>query len=173
MEKERKAGKAVKHAGGRPTLYTVAKGQKVCELVASGLSDRRAAGEVGVPAVTVWRWEERHAEFSAAMARARVARVKALECVAVECVEQMGSMAGSPEFSNGQVQACKNRFEAAVKLLQVYDTRFREKKAVELTGRDGKDLVPSVDQEAMKAAIAASQASFDRVVRQMEDGDKE
>lgn len=153
--------------------YTLEKGQQACELVAGGLSEIRAARELGVSMPTLYRWQERFPAFGEAMERAREMRLKVLEAGAHESLNMLDDMARSPEYTDTQVRAATNGFKAKIELLRVYVPKFKEKQAVEVTGANGRDLLPALDPETMKAAIAASQASFSRIARQIEDEDSQ
>ena len=56
---------------GRPSLYTDAIGQRICDAIASGESVTAAAEAQGFPAITVWQWLRKHETFKQFYAQAR------------------------------------------------------------------------------------------------------
>jgi len=56
---------------GRPTTYTPETGDRICELMAEGVSAVRACKEVGVPMRTFYAWQRDNEAFSAQVTRAR------------------------------------------------------------------------------------------------------
>jgi hypothetical protein len=65
--------------GGRPSEYRSEYCQAVIDYMAQGFSLTAFAGSIRVAKDTVYEWIKRHPQFSDAVARARVARVSALE----------------------------------------------------------------------------------------------
>jgi hypothetical protein len=72
---------------GRPTEYTHLRGSEILAHMASGLSITAAAAAMGFARDTIYEWARRHPEFSAALNRARGARLLYWErklCAAVD-----------------------------------------------------------------------------------------
>jgi len=69
----------LKHAGGRPSEYRPEYCQVVIDHMALGFSLTAFAGSVRVAKDTVYEWIKVYPQFSDAVARARAARVYALE----------------------------------------------------------------------------------------------
>ena len=65
---------------GRPSEYRQEYCQLVIEKMSEGLSLTAFAGFIRVDPTTVYEWIKTHSDFSLAVARARGARVHALEC---------------------------------------------------------------------------------------------
>jgi hypothetical protein len=59
-----------KRKPGRPTTWSPARGETLASLVASGLSIEEAAKTVGIHPATVYRWQNRYADFRGAMVAA-------------------------------------------------------------------------------------------------------
>ncbi|MEH2525848.1 MULTISPECIES: hypothetical protein [unclassified Bradyrhizobium] len=64
---------------GRPSEYRPEYCQLVQDVMSEGFSLTAFAGQIRVAKETVYEWIRRHSEFSDAVSRARVARVRALE----------------------------------------------------------------------------------------------
>lgn len=166
--------KARKTRPGRPSTYDPGTAGRFCELVADGASDRKAAAELGISRATVKAWEASHDDFSATLTRAREERPAALECVALEAVQQMDALSRTPESTPAMVQATKYKFDMALKMVMQYQRTAEKKQEMEqaqASTRSAAALLPALDPETMKAAIAASQASFARIAQQMEAGE--
>lgn len=56
---------------GRPSEYTEDTAAEICRLLAENGSIRKTAAEVGVDRTTISNWAAEHADFSAAIARAK------------------------------------------------------------------------------------------------------
>jgi len=56
---------------GRPTTYTPETGDRICELMAEGVSAVRACKEVGIALKTMYAWLREHEDFRNNYARAR------------------------------------------------------------------------------------------------------
>jgi len=69
----------LKQPQGRPSEYREEYDQLVIEFMGQGFSLTAFAGHIRVARDTVYEWIKRHASFSDAVARARPARVAALE----------------------------------------------------------------------------------------------
>jgi hypothetical protein len=65
--------------GGRPTEYTPEIGERILELMATGLSLSAAAAECDVHRQRVYEWESRHPEFADSVKLARSKRQLFLE----------------------------------------------------------------------------------------------
>lgn len=69
-----------KHAGGRPTSYTVERGLEICELIEDGLTIDQIEAVDGMPAwETIRRWLRSFPEFQAQYARAREGSAVSIE----------------------------------------------------------------------------------------------
>jgi hypothetical protein len=53
-----------KHAGGRPTIFDDGFGERILELMASGLSLAAAAADLNIHRQRVYEWVEKHPEFA-------------------------------------------------------------------------------------------------------------
>ncbi len=64
---------------GRPTLYSDALAERICERMAAGESLTRMCGADGIPDLkTIWRWMRANEAFAQRCARARVDRADTL-----------------------------------------------------------------------------------------------
>jgi hypothetical protein len=69
----------LKHPGGRPSEYRPEYCQAVIDCMAQGFSLTAFAGSIRVAKDTIYQWVKVYPQFSDAVARARAARVSALE----------------------------------------------------------------------------------------------
>lgn len=159
---------------GRPSTYDPETAGRFCELVADGASDRMAAAELGISTSAVQSWAAAHGDFAGSLTRAREERPAALEGVALDAVAEMAALARSHESTAVQVQAVKYKFDMCARLMTFYSReaeKQREREQAQASTRSAAALLPAMDPETMKAAIAASQASFARIAQQLEAGE--
>jgi hypothetical protein len=135
----------------RPTVYNHKLGVRICDLIAEGSSLRLIGEMSAMPSRRSMRgWLIKHPEFAEAYELARRERTDNL---VDETIEIADSVRGSD--SNPAVQAAKlavdTRRWLAAKLLP---ERFGERSAVELSGKDGKDLIPPAPEPPWKVALA-------------------
>jgi hypothetical protein len=138
-----------KHAGGRPSKYDPAfaeQAQKLCEL---GATDADIAAFFKVSTVTVWRWQNEHAEFCNAL---KVGKAQADDRVE----RSLYHRANGYTFDAVKIFQFQGRIiEAPYKEHVPPDTTamifwlknrrpdlWRDKHDVEHTGKDGEPLVP-------------------------------
>lgn len=76
---------------GRPTLYREEYCQQVIDVCSEGYSLTGFAGLIGVSRDTIDEWQRVHAEFSAAVDRAKAIRLAAWEKRAMKVGEEGGS----------------------------------------------------------------------------------
>lgn len=164
---------AVPKKRGRPRVTTDAMKDEFCEIVSSGGTDAEAASEVGVSASTIRRERKRDADFCADSMRAQDARIQEHE-ERVNCIpKEVYAVAQEKDINEAKARVLNISFNQSFRLLQVYKARFRERKAVELTGAEGKDLIPPANDELLREALAASReklAAMERERREREDG---
>jgi hypothetical protein len=135
-----------KHAGGRPSKYSPAYANECIEFMGQGFSLTAFAGEIGVSRETVYEWERSNPEFSDAIKKARAKRVTCLE-------RQLLGSENGPSVT-ARIFALKN----------ACPDEWREKQAVELTGKDG-GPIETVDLSPLEAArrIAFALSKAERV----------
>lgn len=78
MKKE-KTGKTEKREPGRPSRYSAALAERICDHIRCGDSLRKAAEKEGVPNPSVMRWVHENKAFSEQYARAKLRAVAACE----------------------------------------------------------------------------------------------
>ena len=96
----------IKRKTGRPTKYSDELAEKICELIASGMSLRTVCSQDGIPsAVTVCKWLSENEEFSKQYARAR-------EEQAVSFADEIISIADSVEPDSAAVAKAKLQIDS-------------------------------------------------------------
>lgn len=131
----------MKHAGGRPPIYTKELAELLCEFLAQGMSLRSACKEKGMPAVrTVFGWMRDHPEFLPLYARAKEeaadAMAEEINDIADDALTEASK--GDPKSSNARVAAMKLRIDTR----RWYMAKFKPKKygdKIDVTS-DGKAL---------------------------------
>jgi hypothetical protein len=109
---------------GRPTDFKPQYGEEILQLMAEGLSLAAAAAELGIHRQRVYEWEANHEEFADTIKLARSKRQLFLERRLLKA--EQGPVVTSTIF------ALKN----------AAGDDWRDKQEHELTGKDGKDLIP-------------------------------
>ncbi|MDY5201926.1 MAG: hypothetical protein SPH18_08035 [Sutterella parvirubra] len=129
---------------GRPTKYTQALADRICALIADGVSEREICAMPGMPTrSTLWEWKETIPEFSSQSARARVDSAEVYEQrrqnTARWLIREAESRAASGEnFPKGVVEAMKAVMQEDARSASWRDgERFGDRKKVALTGADG------------------------------------
>lgn len=86
---------------GRPTGYTVERGQQICELIAQGKSEIEISKMEGMPSVsTIWHWKCKYPEFLSLSVRARARSASLFREKALKIAEEMNSFADEVERSH-------------------------------------------------------------------------
>ena len=128
---------------GRPSKRTPELAEAICAVVASGRSLHDAAEECGVSLSTIMDWQADDAEFSAQLTRAREKCLQVLEDKLIKVAQMEIDGYRDPEITPTGASLLQHGWEHYYKLLQVHNARFRDRKTVERTGADGKDLLPA------------------------------
>ena len=139
-KKKAPAKTVAKKAHGRPSLYSLALGQKICARLAKGEPLAQICRDEGMPGVqTVSDWKDRHPEFSVMIVRAREEGFDALaaECLAIantplEGVETTTKDDGRIEEKRSDMLGHRKlQIETRLKLLAKWDPkRYGEKLAI-------------------------------------------
>ena len=150
--------KKVKKKVGRPSTYNKELAEKICARVAKGEWLHKMEHTQGLPCEdTLYEWLRRHSEFSEMYARAREDRTDRLVQEAVEISDNMENdtlFIESDDKSGASAKEVCNHEWIARSRLRV-DTRkwlaaklapkkYGEQQKVELTGKDGGDLIVNV-----------------------------
>lgn len=160
---------AVKRTGrtgrGRPSHYSHALAERICERVANGSSLRKAAEAEGVPWGTVWKWLGRHESFGGQYARAREARLDLLEGQLEDLKE--AAMEAASDFEGGRLRMEAIKLNVDTLKWQLCKLRphcYGERRAVEVTGAQGEPLLPPHTQaelETFARLLAEARARID------------
>ena len=132
----------VKRPRGRPSLYTLALAEEVCERLSNGETLEDICRSAHMPATrTVYLWTETHESFAADFARARTRGFDAIAAEAlriantpVEGVEYVTKADGGVEERRGDMLGHRKlQIETRLKLLAKWDPkRYGEKLALEV-----------------------------------------
>ena len=123
---------------GRPTDYRPEYGERILELMSSGLSLTAAAAELNIHRQRAYEWMDRHPEFADAVNLARSKRTLFLERRLLAAAE--GPVVTSSIF--------------ALKNACAYE--WREKQEIEHTGPNGTPLRGLTDEELLAIASGRS-----------------
>ena len=149
---------AVKHPGGRPTIYRPELGQQLMQAMADGLSAEAAAAKIGIGARTLFMWQQQHPEFMQAIQEGRFRALLFWEERAIAIAH------GKPGNAQLVTLALKNRSRAA-------SGWHHDVTKTELTGADGgaiqTEVKTTIDasalapeaRAALRAAILAAKGS--------------
>lgn len=150
---------------GRPTKYSAALAEKICDLIREGRSLRKIAKMPGMPAVdTMRKWKDMYPDFLALSARARAESAALYAEKAVEVAQEASDYAdliasgkatrlGVPicDLPRGYVDAKKLLYQALIREAALRDdSRFGDRKTVKVQS-DTPDL-STIDMEKLKAA---------------------
>ncbi len=154
-------GREMGRKRGGQSRYSVAVGERICAAVAGGMSLRRAADAEGVGIATVLRWVEAWPGFAEQYARACEVRLAVLEDRILELCVQGHEVALDEVCGRERLQAVKLEVDSLKWLLcKLVPKRFGDRAQMEVTGRDGADLLPRHSAEedaAFMAALAVAQ----------------
>ena len=133
---------AAKRPRGRPSLYTLALAEEVCERLSNGETLEDICRSAHLPATrTVYLWTETHESFAADFARARTRGFDAIAAEAlriantpVEGIEYVTKADGGVEERRGDMLGHRKlQIETRLKLLAKWDPkRYGEKLALEV-----------------------------------------
>ena len=155
------SGKTRKKGG--QSRYTVAAGERICARVAEGMSLRKAADEEHVTHRTVLDWAEAHPAFGTQYARACERRLEVLQDRVLELCELGHEVAQDVDCGRERLQAVKLEIDTLKWLLcKLVPKKYGDRTQMEITGKDGADLLPKHTAEedaAFLAALAAAQAA--------------
>lgn len=156
-------GREMGRKRGGQSRYTVAAGERICAAIAEGASLRKAAEAEGVTHRTVLDWAAAHERFGTQYARACEMRLAVLEDKVLTLCELGHEVARDEECGHTRLQAVKLEIDTLKWLLcKLVPKRFGDRTQMEITGKDGADLLPKHTAEedaAFLAALAAAQAA--------------
>lgn len=136
MKKE-KTGKAEKREKGRPSKYSAALTERICDHIRCGDSLRKAAEKEGVDQRTVMRWVHGNADFCQQYARACEERLAALEDKLLDLVEKGHEVAPRAEIGGTMLQAVKLEIDTLKWMLaKLMPKKYGDRAALALEGGD-------------------------------------
>lgn len=195
--KKDSGGKATgKKAAGRKSECTDELWARFLEGVRSGLSDSAAAREIGFSECAVRKWHTKiDISSRSPQGRARMntadadaikefrekeyneaceVRIHVIESSLLDEMDALSDAAVDKDFANTRIQAIKVRIDTKKWLLsKMLRKKYGDSSSVELTGAEGKDLIPPANDELLREALAASReklAAMERERREREDG---
>lgn len=158
---------------GRPSSFTDEIAAAICADIAEGIPLREICRREGMPAWrTVYDWMEVNADFSAAIARARISGYHA---IAEDCLDIADDKSHDViETENGDrpnseyIQRSKLRVETRLKLLAKWSPKlYGDKVQAEITGKDGGPMQSVLDVSALSTDVLAA------IMKAKDESDKE
>lgn len=145
MTEKKTRPSASKRPHGRPTDYTLAKADAICEMYSNGITLTKCCQEIGIGRTTLYRWMVAHEEFSARLARARDLFADAIadECLDIADTTQNGDIVEEGVDRDGAFRKVKTgdmidhrklRVDTRLKLLAKWSPgKYGDKKQVDVT----------------------------------------
>lgn len=91
----------------------------------------------------IYAWQADDPSFKELISCAREDAAQNDEDIMITVMRMELARIGDKNTTPQDVSLLRNVWEQAYKRLQVYNERYKERKAVELTGADGKDILPA------------------------------
>lgn len=149
---------------GRPTDYTPELAALICERIASGLSMRTVCKADDIPnAATVFLWIQRHKEFAEQYALATAARAHAHAEDTIDIADDAsndwmethdpdnpGYKLNGEHINRSRLRVDTRKWFAS----KCFPKKYGEKVQTELTGAEGKDLIPEVSDLELARRVA-------------------
>lgn len=155
---------------GRPSRYSAALAERICEHIRCGCSLRRAADKEGVPHSTVMTWAFNNTVFSDQYARACEVRLSALEDKLLDLMEDGHQVAGCGLIGGNLLNAVKLEVETIKWMLaKLMPKKYGDRKAVELTGANGGPVEMITDHDEVRIASVMDRIEEIRRKRAEED----
>lgn len=147
---------------GKGTTYTRALGEKLCARVAEGETMAAVARELGIPRARIVSWTRRYKAFGEAYKEACELRMLALEDKLTEICDEATAAALDTECGRERINACKLKADIVKwQLMKLMPKRYGDRTQMEVTGKDGAELIPKRTKEEMAefaAMLAAARA---------------
>lgn len=157
MPSRNKSGKP-----GKGTTYTRALGEKLCARVAEGETMAAVARELGIPRSRIVSWTRRYKAFGEAYKEACELRMLALEDKLTEICDEATAASLDTERGRERINACKLKADIVKwQLMKLMPKRYGDRTQMEVTGKDGAELIPKRTKEEMAefaAMLAAARA---------------
>lgn len=162
---------------GKGTTYTRALGEKLCARVAEGETMAAVARELGIPRARIVSWTRRYKAFGDAYKEACELRMLALEDKLAEICDEATAAALDTECGRERINACKLKADIVKwQLMKLMPKRYGDRTQMEVTGKDGKDLLPNYSTEQMREfalLVATAQAETPGSGEDTTDGEEE
>lgn len=169
MKKE-KTEKGEKKEPGRPSKYSAALAERICDHIRCGCSLRRAAEKEGIPQPTVMNWARDNDEFSNQYARACEVRLSALEDKLLDLMEDGHQVAGHGLIGGNRLNAVKLEVETIKWMLaKLMPKKYGDKQALEVTGANGGPMESIVVGDEARIAPILDRLDAIRKQRQAEE----
>ena len=145
---------------GPPSLYTDELADQICGLISEGKTNTEAAREAGIGHSTLHRWIKDNQEMRDKYARACEIRLAMLADKLQELTQQGHVVACDPDSGNTRLQAIKLEIDTIKwTLSKLMPKVYGDRSAVEMTGAEGKPLVPEPVPQGQLAELAGMIAS--------------
>lgn len=156
MKKE-KTGKTEKREPGRPSRYSAALAERICEHIRCGDTLRKAAKKEGVEQRTVMRWAHENAEFCQQYARACEERLAVFEDKLLDLCEKGHEVAPRAEIGGTMLQAVKLEIDTLKWMLsKLMPKKYGDRAALALEGGEKPvEVAHKLPAEAVAPIVAA------------------
>lgn len=142
---------------GRPSRYSAALAERICDHIRCGCSLRKAAEKEGIPQPTVMNWARDNEAFSNQYARACEERLIALEDKLLDLMEDGHKRAGCGLIGGNLLNAVKLEVETIKWLLaKLMPKRYGDRAALAVEGGDTPvKLAHTLPAEAVAPLVTA------------------
>lgn len=142
------ASKKVTRPRGRPSKFTPELASEICARISTGEPMAVICRDAHMPIDrTVRAWQEKDADFAAAIARAREDGFDQIAAGCLEIADSDPERTATGSIDAGSVQHAKLRIETRLKLLAKWDPkRYGERQQIEHSGRLGLEALIAGDE---------------------------
>lgn len=127
---------------GRPSVFSQELVDKICELIANGMSLRAVCSQEGMPsAFTVCKWLSENEEFSKQYARAREEQADSFADEIIDIADSVAPEAG--EVAKAKLQIDARKWKAS----KMAPKKYGDKQEIDVKSSDG-SMRPSVRLDA-------------------------
>lgn len=146
-----KSNPVKKAQGGHPTTFTSVMGERICDLIAGGLSARDICPMVGIASSTLFKWLADIPQFSEQYAHAREKQAdfyaEQIVAIADELEVETIMQGGQIKFDVSSSAVARNRLRVDARkwyASKLAPKKYGDKSTTEITGKDGAPIQHSL-----------------------------
>lgn len=154
-------------------VYSRALAERICAMIAAGASLRRVGLELGIPRRTIQSWIDRYAAFKAAYVDACEQRLLGLEDRLLDLCDEATAAAGDAEGGRLRLDGLRLQIDTLKFMLsKLVPQRYGDRTQMEITGKDGAQLLPAHTREedvaylSMLAAVRSKTPPVNGIVHE-------